>query len=410
MTDYEIVQTYFKEAVDYLEIPEDVQRVLASPYREISAQIPVVTRGGEIKLYRGYRVQHNGARGPYKGGLRYHPSVDLQEVRALASLMTWKTAVVNLPLGGAKGGIDCDPSELSGGELERITRSFMTKIDKVLGPTRDIMAPDLGTNEQTMAWLMDEYSRRYGHTPAIVTGKPVALEGSYGRAAATGRGLAYLFREIAPEIGLPLKENRVIVQGFGNVGSWVARVLEQFECLIISLSDVSGTIVNEKGLDVHACVEWVEQGNQLIDYKEAEVVPFKEAIKLQHEVFIPAALGGLVDEEVAKELNCQLVIEGANAPTTPAGDKILMERGIYVAPDIFANAGGVIVSYLEWVQNLQRFRWTEREVNNKLNTILRDTFRELNLRAEQEKISLRTSAYITGIERVLEASRMRGYI
>ena len=414
MSDFAIVQNYFKQAIHHLEIPSDLEEVLATPYREVTVQIPVRLSDDKIHVFRGYRVQHNGSRGPYKGGLRYHPSVDLHEVRALASMMTWKTAIVKLPLGGAKGGIDCDPRQLSQDSLERITRSFMIRIDKILGPTRDIMAPDLGTNPQTMAWIMDEYSHRYGHTPAIVTGKPLALEGSYGREAATGRGLAYLFREVAPEMGLPLSGSRVIVQGFGNVGAWVARILEQFGCKVVAIMDVDGALVNEDGIDVNACYQLVhKEKKSLLECPYGDVLngdAVEEVYGLESEVYIPAALGGMLTPSVAEKLNCKLVIEGANAATAPDADEILTGKGVHIIPDVFANAGGVVVSYLEWVQNLQRMTWTEREVNNKLQQIMLVTYRELEQRAREENISLRVAAYATGIERVLEASEMRSYI
>jgi glutamate dehydrogenase (NAD(P)+) len=412
VSNYGIVNHWFDLAADRMELRDDIRAVMRSSYREVQVQVPVTLGDGKIHVFTGFRVQHNGARGPYKGGIRYHPEVDLDEVRALATLMTWKTAVAGIPFGGAKGGVDVDASRCDEGELQQITRSFIDKIDKVLGPTRDIPAPDVGTNAQTMAWMMDEYGKLHGHTPAIVTGKPISLEGSYGREAATGRGLVYMFREAAPALGLQPADTRVVVQGFGNVGSWVARIMAQLGCSVIGASDAQGAIHAEDGLDTEALQAHVRRGGKLTEFdgEGVEAISPEALIGLECDVFIPAALGGMINADNADALNTKVVLEGANSPTTPKADAILVDKGVHVIPDVMANAGGVVVSYFEWVQNLQHFRWDEREVNEKLGAIMRRTYREVSARAQEEDVPLRVAAYQTGIERVVDAARTRGYI
>jgi len=391
---------------------DDIRAVMRASYREVQVQIPVRLSDGEIHLFTGFRVQHNGARGPYKGGVRYHPEVNLEEVRALASLMTWKTAVAGIPFGGAKGGIDVDPGACEPSELQAITRSFIDKIAKVLGPQRDIAAPDVGTNAQTMAWMMDEYGKLNGHTPAIVTGKPISLEGSYGREAATGRGVVAMFREAAAAQGLQPDETRVVIQGCGNVGSWAARIIAQLGCTVIGVSDASGAIHAEKGLDPEALTEFLRGGGTLTEYTAdgVEVITPEELLALECELFIPAALGGMIHRDNAGTIQAKVIVEGANSPTTPEADAILAEKGVHVVPDVMANAGGVVVSYFEWVQNLQHFRWDEREVNERLATIMRRTYREVAARAQEDDVTLRVAGYQIGIERVVEAATTRGYI
>lgn len=384
--------------------------MLLSSYREVAVQVPVKQPDGSIRVFAGYRVQHNGARGPYKGGVRFHPDVDLDEVRALAALMSWKTALVNVPFGGAKGGVDCDPRQLEPAALQALTRSFISKLDKVLGPGRDIMAPDVGTNAQVMAWMMDEYGRAHGYTPAIVTGKPITLEGSPGREAATGRGLVYLFREAAPALGLTPPETTFAVQGFGNVGSWAARTMHQLGARMVAVSDSSGAIRHDGGIDPAALAAHRADGGALAEFPGAEPIPGPELLSVPCDVLIPAALGGMIHGGNAERIDCRLIVEGANAPTTPVADEILADAGITVIPDVLANAGGVVVSYFEWVQNLQHFRWDEREVNDRLGTILRRAYRDLAGRCKAEGIPLRLGAYEIGIERVVEAVRTRGYL
>jgi glutamate dehydrogenase (NAD(P)+) len=326
--------------------------------------------------------------------------------------MTWKTAVAGIPFGGAKGGVNCDASALDEAELQQITRSFIDKIEKVLGPQRDIPAPDVGTNAQTMAWMMDEYGKLHGHTPAIVTGKPIALEGSYGREAATGRGIVHTFREAAPSLGLQPADCRVVLQGFGNVGSWAARIIAQLGSTVIAVSDADGAVHAEDGLDPEALARHVREGGKVAEYADdgAEPITPDELLALECEVFIPAALGGMIHAGNADLLNTRILVEGANSPTTPKADEILAGKGVHVVPDVLANAGGVVVSYFEWVQNLQHFRWDEREVNEKLGTIMRRAYREVSARASADEVPMRVAAYQTGIERVVEAARIRGYI
>ena len=410
VSNYEIVTHYFDTAADRLGVRDDLRAVLSSAYREVQVQIPVRLSDGRIHVFSGYRVQHNGARGPYKGGVRYHPEVDLDEVRALASLMTWKTAIAGIPFGGAKGGVNCPAHELERPEVERITRSFMDKIEKVLGPTRDIPAPDVNTNAQVMAWMMDEYGKIHGHSPAIVTGKPIALEGSYGREAATGRGLVFCYREAAPQLGLTPSETRFVIQGYGNVGSWCARIMQQLGCRMVGASDAYGAIRSDAGIDANALATHVAAGGRLPDFPGAEAIPPDDLLATECEVFIPAALGGMIHAGNAEELNCRVVIEGANSPTTPTADEILTDRGVFIVPDVMANAGGVVVSYFEWVQNLQHFRWDEREVNDRLGTIMRRAYRECLARSRADDVSLRVASFELGIERVLEAAQLRGYI
>ena len=410
VSNYEIVSHYFDMSAERLGLEDDIRAVLRSNYREVQVQVPIRQTDGRIHVYSGYRVQHNAARGPYKGGVRYHPEVDLDEVRALAQLMSWKTAIVEVPFGGAKGGVNCDPHELTADELQRITRSFIDKVEKVLGPTRDIPAPDVNTNAQVMAWMMDEYGKLHGHTPAIVTGKPIALEGSYGREAATGRGCVYMFREAAPHLGLSPADTTFVVQGYGNVGSWVARIMQQLGATMVGASDASGAIRNDGGIDANSLYEHIREGGRMTEFDGAEEIPAADLVSIPCDVFIPAALGGMIHEGNADQMQCKVILEGANSPTTPVADRTLREQDVHIIPDVMANAGGVVVSYFEWVQNLQHFRWDEREVNDKLGTIMRRAYREVSARAREEGIDLREAAYLVGIERVVEAARTRGYV
>ena len=411
VSNYEIVEHWFNVAAERLDLPDDVAAVLRSSYREVQVQVPVRLSDGKVHVFSGYRVQHNGARGPYKGGIRFHPEVDLDEVRALAELMTWKTAIVNIPYGGAKGGVNVDPSKLEAGEVQQVARSFMDKIEKVLGPQRDIPAPDVGTNAQVMAWLMDEYGKLHGHTPACVTGKPIALEGSFGREAATGRGVVQVFCEAAPEIDLDPAEATFVIQGFGNVGAWAARLMQELGAKMVGVADASGAIAGEGGIDADKLAEHVRDGGTVADFdsKTDEIDP-NELVALECDVFIPAALGGMIHEGNADKMRCRMMVEGANSPTTPKADAILNENGVFIVPDVLANAGGVVVSYFEWVQNLQHMRWTEDEVNERLGEIMRRSFREVADRGRENSTPMRPAAYELGIERVVEAASTRGYI
>ena len=410
VSNLDIVRHYFEVAADKLGIPEDVRTVFWTPYREVTVQIPVRLSDGKVHVYSGYRIQHNGARGPYKGGIRFHPEVDIDEIRALACLMTWKTAVAGVPFGGAKGGVNCPADKLEASEVQKVARSFMDKVEKVLGPTRDIPAPDVNTNAQVMAWLMDEYGKLHGHTPAIVTGKPISLEGSLGREAATGRGCVYMFREAAPHIGLSPTETTFVVQGYGNVGSWAARIMQQLGARMIAVSDANGAIRSDAGIDANALHDHIGRGGLITEFAGAEPIEPADLVAVPCDVLIPAALGGMIHEHNADLIRCKMLIEGANSPTTPAADRILRDKGVYVIPDVMANAGGVVVSYFEWVQNLQHFRWDEREVNDKLGTIMRRAYREVAARAKEENLHLREGAYLVGIERVAEAAHIRGYV
>jgi glutamate dehydrogenase (NAD(P)+) len=410
ISNLEIVRHYFEIAAEKLGIAEDVRTVFWEPYREVTVQIPVKLSDGKIHTYSGYRIQHNGARGPYKGGIRFHPEVDIDEVRALASLMTWKTAVAGVPFGGAKGGVNCPAGKLEPSEVQKIARSFMDKVEKVLGPTRDIPAPDVNTNAQVMAWMMDEYGKLHGHTPAIVTGKPIALEGSYGREAATGRGCVYMFRESAPHLGMTPSETTFAVQGYGNVGSWAARIMQQLGCKMVAVSDANGAIRSDEGIDANALYDFISDGGVITEFEGVESIDADDLIAVPCDVFIPAALGGMIHEGNADRMQARVVIEGANSPTTPAADEILQDKDVYIIPDVMANAGGVVCSYFEWVQNLQHFRWDEREVNDKLGNIMRRAYREVSARGKEESLPLRQAAYLVGLERVVDAARTRGYI
>ncbi len=410
VSNLDIVRHYFEMAADRLKLADDLRVVFWTPYREVTVQIPVKLSDGKIHVYSGYRIQHNGARGPYKGGVRFHTEVDVDEIRALACLMTWKTAVAGVPFGGAKGGVNCPAERLERSELQKITRSFMDKVEKVLGPTRDIPAPDVNTNAQVMAWMMDEYGKLHGHTPAICTGKPIALEGSYGREAATGRGCVYMFREAAPHLGLSPADTTFAVQGFGNVGSWAARIMQQLGAKMVAVSDANGAIRNDGGIDANALQDHIAAGSEIADFPGAEKIDPDDLVAVPCDVFIPAALGGMIHEGNAARMQCKVIVEGANSPTTPAADEILRDQDVYIIPDVMANAGGVVVSYFEWVQNLQHFRWDEREVNDKLGTIMRRAYREVSARAREEGIDLREAAYLVGIERVVEAAQTRGYV
>jgi glutamate dehydrogenase (NAD(P)+) len=410
ISNLEIVRHYFEIAAEKLGIAEDVRTVFWEPYREVTVQIPVKLSDGKIHTYSGYRIQHNGARGPYKGGIRFHPEVDIDEVRALASLMTWKTAVAGVPFGGAKGGVNCPADKLEPSEVQKIARSFMDKVEKVLGPTRDIPAPDVNTNAQVMAWMMDEYGKLHGHTPAIVTGKPIALEGSYGREAATGRGCVYMFRESAPHLGMTPSETTFAVQGYGNVGSWAARIMQQLGCKMVAVSDANGAIRSDEGIDANALYDFISDGGVITEFEGVDSIDADDLIAVPCDVFIPAALGGMIHEGNADRMETRVIIEGANSPTTPAADEILQDKDVYIIPDVMANAGGVVCSYFEWVQNLQHFRWDEREVNDKLGNIMRRAYREVSARGKEENLPLRQAAYLVGLERVVDAARTRGYI
>jgi len=405
-----IVQSQFDRAADLINLEAYMRKILMSPFREVQVEVPVRMDDGRIEVFTGYRIQHNGARGPCKGGIRYHPEADHDEVLGLATIMTWKTALMDIPFGGAKGGITVDPKKLSKLELERLTRRFTQRIAIVLGPYRDIPAPDVNTNAQVMAWILDEYSSRQGYTPAVVTGKPISLGGSLGREEATGRGVMYVMEEYARDYGVPLKGGRVVIQGFGNVGSHLARLLDvESHAKVVAVSDVEGGIHNDNGLDIPGLLAHVAQKRPVSEWKGGKRITNEELWTVPCEWLVPAALGGVITKESnAKTVDCKVVVEGANEPTTPTADSILEERGIPVLPDFLANAGGVTVSYYEWAQNLQQYRWTHEQVNKELKATITKAYTAVRDLAKEKAVAFRTAAYGIALQRVAEAERLRG--
>jgi glutamate dehydrogenase (NAD(P)+) len=360
-------------------------------------------------VLRGYRIQHNGARGPYKGGVRYHESADLDEVRALAALMTWKNALIDVPFGGAKGGVQCEPGLLSRGELERLTRRFTDMISYIIGVTRDIPAPDMGTNAQVMAWMMDAYGKKNGYSPGIVTGKPVELGGSPGREEATGRGVVICAREVAKRKGVNFEGARVVIQGFGNVGYWTAKLGAEMGVTVVGVSDVGGGVYNDKGLDLVALEGHLEDSLSLADFSGAESVTNEELLELECDILIPAAVHGVINTGNAGDIKAPIIVEAANGPTTPAADEMLNERGVTIVPDILANAGGVTVSYFEWVQNIQHFTWDADQVNLQLEKRMTRATDEVFAAAAGGQ-SLRRAAFDISVKRVAHAAELRGYV
>ncbi len=410
LTPFEAVTLFFDRAADHIGLADEMRDVLRTSYRELRVQVPIRMDDGSLEVFTGYRVQHNAARGPYKGGIRYHPDADLDEVRALAALMTWKTAVVGIPFGGAKGGVQCDPTQMSDGEKQRLTRRFTQMISYVLGTNRDIPAPDMGTDAATMAWMMDAYSSRYGYTPGIVTGKPVELGGSLGREAATGRGVVYAIEDAARDLGIELEGATVAVQGFGNVGSWFARLVLELGCRVVAVSDVKGGIHRAGGLDVDAVAEHVRESGSVVGVPDTESISNEELIELDVDVLVPAALDRVITERNADRVRARLIAEAANHPVSPAGDEILEANGKTVIPDILANAGGVTVSYFEWVQNIQQFRWEEEHVNTELKKTMSRAWEAVYARSQADGIPLRLAAFAIAVEKVDRADRLRGYV
>jgi glutamate dehydrogenase (NAD(P)+) len=406
----DIATNQFDAAADLLGLPQSMRRRLCLPFREVTVQVPVLMDNGEVEIFIGHRVQHNGARGPTKGGIRYHPSVDLHEVRGLAQLMTWKTALLDLPFGGAKGGVEVDPRRLSERELERLTRKFTERIALALGPYRDIPAPDMGTSAQTMAWLLDEYSRKAGYSPAVVTGKPVSLGGSLGRDEATGRGVMIVMREAARDHGITWHGATAAIQGFGNVGSHLARCLADEGVLVVAVTDVDGGVYDEAGLDVAALDRYAQEHRTVGGFPDAEALDGDALWTVPCDFLVPAALGSVITKEHnAESLACRMVVEGANAPTTPIADKILAERGIPVLPDFLANAGGVVVSYFEWTQNLQQMRWELDQVRTTLERKMVAAYRDVYALSKERGVPLRTAAYALALRRVADAEELRGH-
>jgi len=405
-----IVATHFEKAANLINLETYMRRILLAPFREVTVEVPVRMDDGRIEVFTGYRIQHNGARGPCKGGIRYHPEADHDEVLGLATIMTWKTALMDIPFGGAKGGVTVDPKKLSKLELERLTRRFTQRIAIVLGPYRDIPAPDVNTNAQVMAWILDEYSSRQGYTPAVVTGKPLSLGGSMGREEATGRGVMYVMEEYARDFGVPLKGGRVVIQGFGNVGSHLARLLDvEAGAKVVAVSDVEGGIYNDKGLDIPGLLGHVAQKRPVSEWTGGKRITNEELWTIPCEWLVPAALGGVITKAAnARSIDCKVVVEGANEPTTPTADSILEERGIAVLPDFLANAGGVTVSYYEWAQNLQQYRWTHEQVNKELKATITKAYVAVRDLAKEKAVVFRTAAYGIALQRVAEAERLRG--
>lgn len=406
---WEMALRQFHAAADFLNLKRGVREYLSHPHTEFTVNFPVHMDDGSVRMFTGYRVLHSSVLGPTKGGIRYSPQVWINEVRALAMWMTWKCALAHLPYGGAKGGVACDPSALSAGELERLTRRYAAEIKPLLGTSRDIPAPDVGTNAQVMAWFMDTYSMHQGFSvPSVVTGKPVSIGGSAGRQEATGRGVMIVAREAAREREIPFAGSRVAVQGFGNVGSTAARLMHAAGCRIVAVSDVRGGIYNPQGLDPSAVIRHVGATGGVGGFPGADPVSNAEVLELPCDFLVPAAIEGQITGENAPRIQAQVVVEGANGPTTPEADEILTARGVLVVPDILANAGGVIVSYFEWVQDLQSYFWTEDEINTHLERLMVRSFRSVAAFARAQGVSLRTGAQIFGVRRVANALLVRG--
>lgn len=406
---YEMALRQFDNAIQHLELKRGIVEYLRYPKRELSVNFPVKMDDGSVKVFAGYRVHHNTVLGPTKGGIRYHPDVTLDEVRALAMWMTWKCAVVGLPYGGAKGGIVCNPKEMSLRELENLTRRYTTEITLMIGPDRDIPAPDVNTNPQTMAWIMDTYSMHEGYSvPAVVTGKPISIGGSLGRFEATGRGVMITACEACKHLDIPLEDATVVVQGYGNVGSVSAYLMHDQGCKIVGASDSRGGIYKPDGFDPRDVLRHKKETGSVIGYPGAETITNEELLELPCDILIPSALEKQITEDNAGRIKAKLIAEGANGPTTPDADVILRDKGIFIVPDILANAGGVTVSYFEWVQGLQSFFWSEEEINQKLERIMTTSFAEVLAVSQEKGIDMRTAALVRAIDRVAEAIYIRG--
>ena len=402
-------ETRFEEAAEKLGLDDGMRKILRTPARELTVSIPVQLDDGRLEVFAGYRVQHSIARGPAKGGIRYAPDVTLDEVRALAAWMTWKCAVVNIPFGGGKGGVVCDPMLLSQGELERITRRYTAEIIDFIGPERDVPAPDVNTNEQTMAWIMDTYSMHSRTTvTAVVTGKPLNLGGSRGRPEATGRGCLIVTLQALKRLGLDPVGTRVVIQGFGNVGSMSAKLMARTGLKIISVIEVEGAVYNPHGLDVEALIKHRKETGSILDFPEAENIDKHEAMFLECEVLVPAARENVITSQNAGRLRAKILCEGANGPTTAVADRILADRGVFVIPDILANAGGVTVSYFEWVQDRQGFFWNEQLVNERLEEIMAESFQSVVHYADTHAVNNRIAAYMLALDRVATTIKLRG--
>lgn len=410
LSPFDEVNVFLHKAAERLKLGDGFVELLRRPWRELQVSVPVRMDDGEIKVFAGYRVQHNGARGPYKGGIRYHPRADQDEVRALASLMTWKTALVDIPYGGAKGGVQCDPHTMSEGELNRLTRRYTANISHVLGVNRDIPAPDLGTDSQTMAWIMDEYSHIHGYTPAIVTGKPVEFGGSVGRDSATARGAVYVMIEAARDFGMDVGNARVAVQGFGEVGRWVARLLNDMGCTVVAASDSRGAVYSEAGLPVERLLEHKREAGTVAGLPGTDAITNDELLEVDCDLLVPSAIDGVIHGGNAPRVKAKVVVEAANHPVTPEADRVLNDRGIHVLPDILVNAGGVVVSYFEWSQNLYQQQWEEGRVNDELSRIMTRAYREVRELVEKDGITYREAAFTIAVGRVAHVVELRGFI
>jgi glutamate dehydrogenase (NAD(P)+) len=408
-TAYQIAVEQFDNAAKYLDIKTGLKEMLRVPKRELCVNFPVQMDDGSVKIFTGYRVHHNTACGPTKGGIRYHPDVNLDEVRALAMWMTWKCAVVGLPYGGAKGGVVCNPKEMSLQELENLTRRYATEISILMSPDGDIPAPDVNTNPQIMAWIMDTYSMHKGHTvPAVITGKPIEVGGSRGRNEATARGTQFCTRRACQRLGIDMTKATVVVQGYGNAGFIAARLLHEDDCKIVGVSDSQGGIYNPKGLHPLEVLEHKKKTSSVINYPDAENVTNEELLELPCDILVPAALEKQLNDRNAPKVKAKIIAEAANGPTEPEADRIFFDKGIFVIPDVLCNAGGVTVSYFEWVQGLQFFFWDEDEVNRKLEGIMNQSFDQVMAIAGEKKVDNRTAAYIKAIDRVAKATMIRG--
>ncbi|HEU5466482.1 MAG TPA: Glu/Leu/Phe/Val dehydrogenase [Gemmatimonadales bacterium] len=406
---FEAMMERFDHAAKLLNLDPGLYKILRHPEKQLIVSVPVLRDNGDVEVYTGYRVLYNTSRGPAKGGIRFDLNVTLDEVKALAAWMTWKCAVVNIPFGGAKGGVICDPTTMSMAELERVTRRYTSGIIDVLGPDSDVPAPDVNTNERVMAWIMDTYSMHKRHTvTAVVTGKPVEMGGSLGRREATGRGCMFVTREALKRIGIPMNQARVAVMGFGNVGSISADLLAKEGATIVAVSDKSGGLINPKGLDVPDLIQWVREHRQLAGYPKAEAITNEQLITCDCDVLVPAALENVITSKNAPKIKAKIICEGANGPTTPGADKILQDKGIFVIPDILANAGGVTVSYFEWVQDRGGYFWDEATVNNRLEQIMVKSFNDVVALADKHKVNTRIAAYMLSIDRVAAMHRLRG--
>lgn len=408
MTPSQATAFFFNKAADLLALSDRDRQQLLTPFREIKVECSFTRDDGTHATYVGFRVQHDNSRGPMKGGIRYHHQVDIDEVNALASLMTWKTAVVDLPYGGAKGGIAVDPKQLSPAELQRLTRVFTQKIHDLIGVYTDVPAPDMGTNAQTMAWIMDEYSKFHGHSLGVVTGKPIELGGSLGREAATGRGLLYAAECLFESVGKKVGDFTYAVQGFGNVGSWAARLLREAGGKIVAVGDLTGAIRNPKGIDVPALIDYVAANRKIAGFPGGEAISPDDLMYQDCDVLVPAALGDVLHGDNAGKVKAKYVLEGANHPTDPEADEVFRKNGVTVLPDIYCNAGGVTVSYFEWVQNVQEFRWDEERVNTELRKTMRKAFADLSAVQKKHGCDLRTAAFVLAVDRVARATRLRG--